>query len=87
MKFTYNNSYHSSLDMLTFEALYCRKCRMPICQEEVEERKLLGPKLVRLTMDNIRIMRANLKAAQDKQQSYTNLKLANINLIVVINFF
>ena len=30
-EFSYNNSYHSSIDMALFEALYGRRCRSPIC--------------------------------------------------------
>ncbi|KAD4585504.1 hypothetical protein E3N88_23105 [Mikania micrantha] len=30
IEFSYNNSYHSSIDMAPFEALYGRKCRSPI---------------------------------------------------------
>ena len=29
-EFTYNNSYHSSIQMAPFEALYGRRCRSPI---------------------------------------------------------
>ena len=29
-EFSYNNSYHSSIDMAPFEALYERICRSPI---------------------------------------------------------
>jgi len=31
IEFTYNNSYHSSIGMAPFEALYGRKCRTPLC--------------------------------------------------------
>ncbi|KAI3792869.1 hypothetical protein L2E82_06760 [Cichorium intybus] len=30
VEFAYNNSYHSSIDMAPFEALYGRKCRTPV---------------------------------------------------------
>ena len=29
-EFSYNNSYHSSIDVAPFEALYGRRCRSPI---------------------------------------------------------
>ncbi|MCI60686.1 retrotransposon protein, partial [Trifolium medium] len=29
--FTYNNSFHSSIGMAPFEALYGRRCRTPLC--------------------------------------------------------
>ena len=74
MEFAYHNSYQSSIDMAPFEALYGRKCRTPICWEEVGERKLLDLELVQMTTENICTVRANLKTAQDRQRSYDNLK-------------
>lgn len=37
IKFAYNNSVHSSLEMLPYEDLYGRKCRTPICWYEIGE--------------------------------------------------
>ena len=31
IEFAYHNSYHSSIRMAPYEALYGRKCRSPIC--------------------------------------------------------
>jgi len=31
VEFTYNNSYHSSIGMAPFEALYGRRCWTPLC--------------------------------------------------------
>ena len=42
----YNNSYHSSIGMASFEALYDRRYRSPIGWFEVREVALIGPKLV-----------------------------------------
>ena len=30
VEFAYNNSYHSSIEMAPFEALYGRRCRTPV---------------------------------------------------------
>ncbi|GAB2278135.1 hypothetical protein Dimus_039269 [Dionaea muscipula] len=46
MEFSYNNSFHSSIEMTPYEALYGRKCRSPSCWVEVGERRILGPELV-----------------------------------------
>ncbi|WMV09136.1 hypothetical protein MTR67_002521 [Solanum verrucosum] len=40
---TYNNSYHSSIGMAPFEALYDRRCRSLIGSFEVGEIALIGP--------------------------------------------
>ena len=44
--FAYNNSYHSSIHMAPFEALYVRRCRSPIGRFEVSEASIIGPDLV-----------------------------------------
>nr|GEZ60256.1 putative reverse transcriptase domain-containing protein [Tanacetum cinerariifolium] len=43
VKFSYNNSYHSSVRCAPFEALYGRKCRSPILWAEVREGQLITP--------------------------------------------
>ncbi|GJR38000.1 putative reverse transcriptase domain-containing protein [Tanacetum coccineum] len=37
VEFSYNNSYHTSIKVAPFEALYSRKCRSPVCWAEVGE--------------------------------------------------
>ncbi|KAL8093417.1 hypothetical protein AgCh_035336 [Apium graveolens] len=37
IEFSYNNSYHASIDMPPYEALYGRKCRSPIYWDEVDQ--------------------------------------------------
>ena len=72
IEFAYNNNYLSSIHMAPYEALYGRKCRSPICWEEVGERKLLGPELVQMTTKKIKLIRERLKAAQSRQKSYAD---------------
>ena len=74
MEFAYNNTFHSSLGMAPYEALYCRKCRTPIYWDEVGERQLVGPEIVQLTTEKIQLIRDRLKEAQDRQKSYADLK-------------
>ena len=72
MEFAYNNSYQSSISMAPFEALYGRKCRSPICWDEVGERRMIGPELVHITLDKIQIVRDRLKTVKDRQKSYAD---------------
>ena len=45
VEFTYNNSFHSSIDMTPFETVYGKHCRTPLCWDEVGERKLIDRSL------------------------------------------
>ena len=69
MEFAYNNSFHSSIGMAPFEALYGKPCRTPLCWSEVGERVLVGPEIVEETTQNVQVIKANLKTAQDRQKS------------------
>ena len=70
MEFAYNNSYHSSIEIAPYEALYDRKCRSPLCWEEVGERKLLGSKIIQMTSEKIDLIRKRLQTTQSRQKSY-----------------
>ncbi|KAM1052657.1 hypothetical protein ACFX2C_000230 [Malus domestica] len=69
MEFAYNNSYHSSIRMSHFKALYGKSCRAPFCWSKVCERVLVGPEIIDETTQNIQVIKSNLKAAQDRQKS------------------
>ncbi|GKD61917.1 putative reverse transcriptase domain-containing protein [Tanacetum coccineum] len=46
VEISYNNSYHTSIKAAPFEALYCRKCRTPVCWTEVRDSQLTGPEII-----------------------------------------
>lgn len=68
-KFAYNNSFHTSLNMLHFEALYGKACWTPLCWNEFGERAILGLELVDEATENIQVFKKNLKTDQDRQKS------------------
>ena len=80
MEFAYNNSYQSSIGMAPFEALYGWKFRTPVCWDEVGERRLIGPKLVQITLYKIQIVRDRLKIARDRQKSYADKRRRDLQL-------
>nr|GEW14894.1 reverse transcriptase domain-containing protein [Tanacetum cinerariifolium] len=74
VKFSYNNSYHSSVRCALFEALYGRKYRSPIIWAEVGEGQLIGPELVQETTKRISQIKDKLKAVRDRQKSYADMR-------------
>ena len=72
VEFTYNNSYQATIGMAPYEALNGRKCRTPLCWEEVGVKQLIGSKLVQITTEKIKIVKDKMKAAQDRQKSYAD---------------
>jgi hypothetical protein len=72
VEFSYNNSYHTSIQCAPFEALYGRKCRSPICWAEVGDSQVTGPELVLETTERIAQVRERMAAARDRQKSYAD---------------
>jgi hypothetical protein len=75
VEFTYNNNYQATIGMAPYEALYGRKCRTSLCWEELGEKQLIGPKLVQINTENIKIVKDRMKAAQDRQKSYADNRM------------
>ena len=72
MEFAYNNQYHSSIGMAPYEALYRRRCRSLLYWDKEGIEILEGPEIVQITTDKINIVKSKLKAAQDRQKSYSD---------------
>ena len=66
VEFAYNNSFQASIGMTPFEALYGRRCRFPVCWDDVGEKKLLGPELVQLIVEKVSLGKKRLKVAQSR---------------------
>nr|GEY51449.1 hypothetical protein [Tanacetum cinerariifolium] len=74
VEFSYNNSYHTSINATSFEALYRRKCRSPICWAEVGDRQLTGPEIIYETTEKIVQIKSRIQDARDRQKSYTDVR-------------
>ena len=72
IEFAYNNSYHSSIGMPPYEMLYGRKCRTPACWLEPGEKQFMGPEIVQITGDKVKVAREKLVAARDRQKMYAD---------------
>src|SRR6187399_2340455 len=73
-EFSYNNSYQTSLQMAPFEALYGRRCRTPLMWDEVGDRQLFRPDLIKESKENVKLIRDRLKVAQSRKKSYADSK-------------
>ncbi|RVW97780.1 Transposon Ty3-I Gag-Pol polyprotein [Vitis vinifera] len=82
VEFAYNNSFQASIGMAPFEALYGRKCRSPICWNDVGERKLLGPELVQLIVEKVALIKERLKAVQSRHKSYVDQRRRDLEFEV-----
>ncbi|GJU48203.1 putative reverse transcriptase domain-containing protein [Tanacetum coccineum] len=74
VEFSYNNSYHASIKAAPFEALYGRKCRLPVCWAKVGQVQLTDPELVQKTTEKIIQIKQRMQVARDRQKSYVDLK-------------
>nr|GEZ48138.1 putative nucleotidyltransferase, ribonuclease H [Tanacetum cinerariifolium] len=52
--------------------LYGRKCRAPICWDQVEERVIEGPEMIEVTNEKVSVAKENLKEARTRQKSYAD---------------
>jgi len=80
VKFAYYSTYQASIGMAPFEALYGRPCRIPLCWIQVGERTIYGADYVQETTERIRILKLNMKEAQDRQRSYADKRRRELEL-------
>jgi len=87
VEFAYNNSYQASIDMPPYETLYSRMCRSHVCWYEVGERGLMGPDLIQITLDKIKVIRDKLQRAQSRKKIYAYKRRRNLEFLVGDNVF
>ncbi|WMV19191.1 hypothetical protein MTR67_012576 [Solanum verrucosum] len=74
IEFSYNNIYHSIVQIALYEALYEHRCRSPVGWFEVGEATLIGPYSIHEAMEKVQLIRDRLKIAQSHQKSYADVR-------------
>nr|GFC19889.1 retrotransposable element Tf2 [Tanacetum cinerariifolium] len=72
VEFAYNNSWHASIKCAPFDMLYGRKCRVPICWDQVGERVIEGPEMIEVTNAKVAVAKEKLKEARTRRKSYAD---------------
>ena len=67
IEFAYNSSYHASIGIALFVALYGRPCRTPVCWNEVGDSSIYGSDYIKETTEKIAIITQRLRIAQSRQ--------------------
>ncbi|GJY78292.1 putative reverse transcriptase domain-containing protein [Tanacetum coccineum] len=71
VKFSYNNSYHTTIKVALFEAHYGCKCRSPVCWAEVGVSQLTGLEIIYELTKKIIPIKSRIQAARDHRESYS----------------
>nr|GEU50250.1 putative reverse transcriptase domain-containing protein [Tanacetum cinerariifolium] len=79
VEFSYNNSYHTSIKCLPFEALYGRKCRSPVISTEVGENVQVPLEEIEID-ENLRFVEEPIEIVE---QDVKQLKQRRIPLVKV----
>ncbi len=76
-EFAYYTS-QTSIQIAPYEALYGRRCITPLCWIELGKDKLVGLDLVKQTKEKVKLIKANLKVASDRQKAYADFRRKDI---------
>ena len=82
IEFSYNNSYHSSIQTTPYKALYGRRCRSPVGWFELGEAALIGKVSVLYAMEKVQLIRDRLKVTQSRQKSYVDVRRRELDFQV-----
>ena len=74
IEFAYNNSYQANIGMASYEAVYGRKCCLPIHWFEKGEKQIINPKLVEKTTEAIRRFNKGWLQLRIEKKSYADKK-------------
>nr|GEX09963.1 putative reverse transcriptase domain-containing protein [Tanacetum cinerariifolium] len=63
-------TWHASIKVAPCELLYRRKCKAPICWNEVGERVIKDSELIEVTNEKVAVAMEKIKEARSRQKSY-----------------
>jgi hypothetical protein len=87
VKFTYNNSFHSSIGIPPYKALYGRPCRTQLSWERLEDRVTVGPELIQEMEEQVIQIRKRRKESKDRQKLYVDAHRTDQSYKVGDQFF
>ncbi len=79
VEFTYNNSYHSSIGMAPFEALYGRPCSSPLSWSDPGEKFVQGPDVIKEMNEKVSRIRHLMNVARIRQKNYSDRRRRELN--------
>ncbi|XP_072077840.1 uncharacterized protein [Arachis hypogaea] len=79
VEFAYNNSYHASIEIATYESLDGRKCQSLLYWYEARDTSLLGLELVAETTEHINKFQNRMLTAQSRQKSYADQRRKSLD--------
>ncbi|WVZ75622.1 hypothetical protein U9M48_023659 [Paspalum notatum var. saurae] len=74
--------YQASLKKSSFEALYGKRCRMPLFWNQTGEKQVFGPDIIQDAEQQLRIVQENLRVAQSRQRSYADVHRRDLSFKV-----
>ena len=72
IEFSYNNSFHASIGMAPYEALYGRRCRSPVHWYETREKELVSTDFIRRTTEAVKLIRRRMETTSSRHKSYVD---------------
>ena len=66
VEFSYNNSWHVSIRMAPYEALYGQRCRTPLCWDEPSSASGLALEQIQDDMARVAVIRERMLATQSR---------------------
>ena len=82
VEFSYNKSWHLSIWMAPFEALYGRRCRSPVCWDKPADVVGTLPQLVEQTQAAVVQIREHMRVAQERQKKYADRRRTDLECAV-----